>query len=446
MTRARAWLAARTPAQILGASLALFWIYCWPGFVGWDTLEHLLQARRGVYTDGHPPAIARLQWVCDLFVAGPLLMMLLQSFTLILGLYWLFRVRVVERTAAWIAAAIFLFPPISGVQALVAKDGLMAGSLMIAIALMANTKRARPVLVLLFLLGATLMRWNALAATFAPTLLLFRWRLDIPGVKRYAIAALAWVVVTGAAFKTNELLTDQEEHLWYWSYAYEDIAGTLQHLPDIDDATMLEMLDGVPLTAQDRLHERFREIYDPLNFYQLVRPPTALFLVPAADAERRAVYAAWKRIVLGNLREYLEYRVENFMVVMMLDRSRPSHSNVYVWLSVIAAPETIPLIDHDASFSRIGAVMRDASIWISLTPLYYTFIYFIGCVLVAVLGWRRVLDPAVALSGIGYQLQWFFLAATPDYRYSQWMVICGVVAGTLFVTRVWQSRASRRTG
>lgn len=429
------WLKRRSPTQILVAGLTLFWIYCWPGFVGWDTRAHLIDARTGHYSDGHPPAVAYLVHICEWFVAGPVLVMLIQSITLMLGLYMLLATRIAERGAAWLAVAIFLFPPISGVTALVAKDGLMAGSLMIGIALLArddNTRRHR--LALLFILFASLMRWNALAATFAPMILLFRWRPAMPRLKRYAIAALAWLAITGVAYETNELLTDETEYIWYWSSAYQDIAGTLQYMPDLDDATLEQLLDGVPLLEHENLHAKLKSIYNPTHYFHLMRDQGRLFRPAETQAERDAIAAAWKRIVLGNPSAYLRYRVDNFRYLLNVDRVQ-SFSNVYIWFTVLAAPETVAELEHDAYPSRIQGKLRAWSQWISLTPLYWLFPYFALCFLLLPLCYRNVLEASLLLSAIGYELAWFFLAQTTDYRYSQWMLICAVSTLTLFVAR-----------
>jgi hypothetical protein len=50
---------------------------------------------------------------------------------------------------------------------------------------------------------------------------------------------------------------------------------------------------------------------------------------------------------------------------------------------------------------------------------------------------RRRLDVAMLLSGIGSELQWYFLAPSPDMRYSQWMVLCSLIGLALVTTRRW---------
>jgi hypothetical protein len=438
----RGWLQRTSPRAILGGALGLFLVYSWPGFVGWDTREHFVQSRAGHYTDGHPPAIALLFRICEVFVAGPLLLLLVQAVSLLLGLYLIFTRRLAPRAAALAASAVYLFPYIAGVTGLVAKDCLMAGAIVLAIGLMLDDSPRRHRVALCLLFFASLMRWNALAATFAPMILLFRWNATLAGVRRHAVAIVAWLGVTFAAYAANELLTDEREYLWHWAYAYEDIAGTLEHVPDLDDATLGKLLEGVPLAQHENLHRRFHELYNPASHYHLMRDKGRIFSIPQSPAERDAVAAAWKKIVLGNPAAYLAYRVDNFRLLLAIDRP-PSFSNVYVWFNVIAAPEVISELGHDAAPGRIQAKLIEASIWISLTPLYFTFIYFGLCLLLVPLV-RERLELALILSAIGYELQWFFLAATADTRYSQWMAICTLTTAVLVTARLRAGRSRRR--
>lgn len=430
-----AWFRRRTPSQVLVAALAVFLIYSWPGFVGWDTRSHLLEERAMHISDAHPPAVAWLVRIVEIFVRGPAGVLLVQAVSLLAGLYMLFSTKMSRRAAAWCTAGVFLFPPIAGVQALIAKDCLMAGFLMIGIACLADDQRPRRrwwALVWIFL--GTLMRWNALSATFVPILLLFRWRPSTTGVKRYAIATGVWLAVTGMALKTDDLLADEHAHLWYWSNGYEDIAGTLEYIEPLDDAQMLAVLDGVPLVQRDHLHERFKALYSPSYYFQLMRNEGRIFNRPANDEERAAIARAWKRLVFGHPGAYLRYRIDNFRLLLQLDRPE-SFSNVYVWFTVIGAPETIPELDHDAGPSRLQQIMIPASMKISLTPVYYVFIYFALCFLLVPFAWRNALAMSTLLSAIGYELALFFLAATTDYRYSQWMILCSVVSLILVVAR-----------
>lgn len=431
------WFARRTPRQILLAALVFFLLYAWPGFVGWDTRSHLLEARALHFSDGHPPAVGWLTRIVEVFIRGPAGLLLIQAVTLLGGLYRTFATRLSPRASAWCAAAIFIFPPIAGVQALIAKDGLMAGFLLLGIADLAdNSAPRRRWWGLAWIFLASLMRWNALAATFAPVVLLFRWP-RVAGVKRYAIALAAWFAITVGAYELNQGLADEHEYIWYWSGAYQDIAGTLHYADHIDEAELREQLEGVPLLEHDNLQEQFSRLYSPHGFYGLMRDRGRILRPAENQAEREAIYRAWKRIVYGHLAAFLRSRLETFSLLIQLQRP-PTFTNVYVWFAVIGAPETVTELEHDAAGSRLQSILIPASMKISLTPIYYVFIYFALCFLLLPFAFRSPLVAATLLSAVGYQLAWFFLAASTDYRYSQWMIICSLVALLLVI-------ASRRT-
>lgn len=419
-----------TPRQIVVAGFALFLIYAWPGFVGWDTLTHFEQARAGVYTDGHPPGVARLFRIVELFIAGPAGILLLQSSCVLLGLHGIFKRRVSPRIAALVAVFVFLFPPIAGVTAYVVKDSLMAGFLLVGVALLVDARTRMQRLAIVFMLLANMMRWNALAATFAPVILLFRWSPTIAGWRRYAVAFAMWFGVTATALVGNEVLTDEPEYLWSGSHAYQDIAGTLQYMPDQTDAQMLELFAGLRLRYHDNLHQRFRDRYNSADYRHIAWHPDRLMEKPETATERDAAMRAWKATVLAHPAAYFRYRWDNYKLLTKLDRP-PSFSNVYVWFTVIAAPETVAALDHNATASRIQGVLRELSIKVSLTPIYFVFVYLGACFLMLALCWQRPLEAALCLSGIGYQLAWFFLAPTTDFRYSQWMIVCSVTAAAL---------------
>jgi hypothetical protein len=57
--------------------------------------------------------------------------------------------------------------------------------------------------------------------------------------------------------------------------------------------------------------------------------------------------------------------------------------------------------------------------------------------------WNKVVEASLLLSAIGYELAWFFLAATTDYRYSQWMLVCSLSALALLIAR-WRRRAATK--
>src|SRR3954470_14873666 len=80
-----------------------FLVYAYPGYMSADSLWQLNQARAANYNDWHPPMMAFMWRYLDKIVAGPILMLALQSMTFLIGLYVLLS-KVMSRRAAAITA------------------------------------------------------------------------------------------------------------------------------------------------------------------------------------------------------------------------------------------------------------------------------------------------------------------------------------------------------
>jgi hypothetical protein len=411
-----------TRRVILGVAVVWFLIYAYPGYIGWDTEAHLLQARAGIYTDAHPPVLPALWRICELFVHGPLLMMLIQGVSLLIGLDRLFRHLLPERIAAVCTACVFVFPPVAGVTAIVIKDAMMAGFLVLGVAALA-ARRPWPALAWLVIAGT--MRWNALTVTLP--LLVALWPLGATRVRRVAQAAGAWLAITAMSFAINASLVDVPGHIWYWTHAYEDIAGTIRWL-DVDEQQAHALVDGVPLHGDgSNLVERIHDSYDPADYRQLTFGSGHVFDKPTEDDERAAITAAWKRVVLDHPAAYLRYRWDNFRNLLRIDKQH-EFAHVYVWFTVIAVPQSKDRLIHDAFASRVQGVMQTCAVWLSNTPVYWPWIYFLIAI-AGLVAWRRETAIAALLaSGLMYECALFVLNPTGDFRYSQWMVLTVAIA------------------
>ena len=154
---------------ILIAGYLVFLLYAYPGFLSWDAMTQLAQARRDVYSDDHPPAMAVLWHVLEHVLRGPLPMFLLGSVPFVVATHRLFATRMTVRAAAVAATLVLWFPPVGSVLAAIYKDTLMASLLMAAVPLFTTRRNAAA---LALTCAATAMRYNALAATLPIVLLL----------------------------------------------------------------------------------------------------------------------------------------------------------------------------------------------------------------------------------------------------------------------------------
>jgi hypothetical protein len=424
-------LRAVTARQILVAGYLGFLIYAYPGYLSWDAMTQLAQARRDIYTDDHPPAMAVMWHVLEHLVHGPLPMLLVGSLPLVIGMHRLFATRMSARAAAVATTLVLWFPPVGTVTAAIYKDTLMASFLVAAVPLLVARRNAWG---LVLICAATAMRYNALAATLPLVVLLCdfglrRW-------KRYAVALVAWVGVTVGALVVNGALADRSEHYWYKTQALMDIADTLANARDYSDAELAQLLDGVKVTTPD-LQTHLRAIYKPVDFRHLDRGATQVFEPPEAQDERVAVARAWRRVIADNPGAYLRYRWDNFVMLLRLDHAVYDNAPITI---ALRWHEDFDEINHDLTAARVQDRLMEGLRMVSRTHLFDPYPYAILALVLVVLARRDRLAAAVLLSGLAYEAAYFLLAPTADFRYSQWMIACTCMGTVMIVARRrWRS-------
>jgi hypothetical protein len=323
------------------------------------------------------------------------------------------------------------FPPIGTVIAAIYKDTLMASLLVAGTALLLSERSRRHVWGLVLIGGATAMRYNAIAATLPIVVLLYQFRALV-GWRRYATAAIAWLAITAAAMGVNSVLADRAMHYWYRTHALMDIAGTLNYARDYSDDEVARLLDGVPLAHLDHVQDRLRAGYQPVDFRQLDRGPMQIFIPAQTDAERVAVARAWRDVIHDNPAAYLHYRWDNFVMLLRLDHRVYDNAPITF---VLRWHEEADFIGHDLEPGRVQRALLEANRLISRTRLFDPYPYVLLALVLLVFARRDRLIAALLLSGLAYEGAWFVLAPTADFRYSQWMITCTMVAAVMLVAR-----------
>src|SRR6187551_2782850 len=88
-SRMKSWSQRSLTEWLVVAGLSLFgflvvwWVYR-PGFMSWDSVVQLRQARAGAFTDDHPPIVALIWRSLDRLWPGPIGMLILFD-----GLFWI---------------------------------------------------------------------------------------------------------------------------------------------------------------------------------------------------------------------------------------------------------------------------------------------------------------------------------------------------------------------
>lgn len=427
-----------SPRTILAIGWLGLVLYAFPGHLSFDSVSQLLESRSGVYSNAHPPAMAAMWRFCELFVAGPVGMLFIQTLVFTAGAYILFRRRMSDRWAAVMTLLLLWFPVVSNTMSTIWKDSQMTSFLLLGVGLTVASRRRTRILGCLSFVLATAMRHNALAMTFPLVILLFEWEPGYRWWKRYAISIAAWVAITMSAQLLTKVLTDHERYLWHESLALCDIVGTMRELPeDLPDTEIRDMLAGTEIRPTDHLHHAMRKVADPTwaPVDVLWNAMDSFFVRPTTAEGRAAVTRAWKRVVLTHLPEYLAYRWGVFRQLLQLDDG-PYGSAAYIWFNDIQnLPKSAESIGHDAWPSRTQQLLYQGMLTIGESALFRVYVYALLALLLLPFCWRDRESFALIASGLTGEAALFVIAPTTDLRYSFWLLLVVILAAVLIVAR-----------
>jgi hypothetical protein len=410
---------------ILVAAWALAIAYAYPGLMSTDSVVQLLQARHAEpLGDWHPPLMAVMWRTIELLVRGPFGMLVLQTGTFLFGIDMILRRALSPRNAAIVAAVVLLAPPVLSPMAVIWKDCQMAGFLASGIGLVMSPRRGSRVVGCVLLAIATALRYNAIAATLPAVVLLFEWGWR--GWRRYALAAAVWLAITVAAMTTNKMLVEREDHVWHSSIALSDIVGTIRWAHDWQtDRELEELLAGTPLVVHQDILTRCRWWYNPYNYWSMIHGDRRIFDPPSTAEQRDAIASTWLHVVTAHPGAYLAHRWKVFRFLLS--------SNGGVWTGFVEIPGQDTTLGSVSTHSPLQTEWQDANTWLSTTLLFRPRFYLMLALALLCLA-RSRLAAGIVASGVCYELSYFFLAASPDFRYSHWLIVCTLV-GLVLVTQ-----------
>lgn len=424
-----------SPRQILTLGWLGAFLYAYPGYMSFDSIAQLQQARWDYFRDDHPPAMAALWQLVEVFVTGPAGMLVLQLTAFLAGTYLLLRTKLAPRTAAIAASLILIFPPVLNTMSVIWKDSQMAAYLVLGTAFLLSPRRGVRIGGLAFLALATAMRHNALAMTLPIVFVLFAWNDTHRWWKRYAIAFAAWIAITMSARVASNAMSDQTMYMWHRSLALLDIVGTLRYAEDIPDEKLREQLAGTRLRYERDLQQHTRDVIDPKASPtdQLWDTTNKFFLKPWTEEERAAVSRAWKTVVLAHPVAYAKYRWVVFSQLTQVDDT-PLGSPIYCWFTDIQDLwGSGQKVDHAAGPSWIQSQLQRAMFWLGDTPIFHVSLWLIVALLLIPFAVRDRLSLGLVGSALVSQATLFLLAPTVDVRYSFWLVVTTAISVVLVV-------------
>ena len=434
------------PRLILVIGGLVFLLYAYPGIMSIDSVDQLTEAREGFYTDPHPPVMAAIWRALDAIIAGPFLMLLLQSIAFLAGVYLVLTRVLARRSAAIAAVLVLLFPPVMCTMAFIWKDALMAGMLALAAGLVMQRCRWARVASLVCFAVATAVKYNAFAASFPLIVLLFEWTPGKRWLVRYALAAVAWLAITFSAMGVNELLVDQRMHFWHSTLAVYDIAGVINYERTMSDDELRRELAGTGLRIDHDIQPAMRRVYATRNLLKLVVGRQRIWdlptsgRIPAPEAQRDAVASAWWRMVTQHPRAYLQHRAGFFLSVTGV--SYGSFGAVPLRTISYRPADRLGLdlrpYDYQDTWSGLYRWLDDH------TPLFRQWLYLVVALLLLPLCRRNRGAAALLVSGLLVEASLFFIAPSTDYRYSHWTIVCTSVAFVMVCTRVREEMRTAR--
>ncbi|MBE7450090.1 MAG: hypothetical protein HS111_14660 [Kofleriaceae bacterium] len=439
-SRARQLTARIAPSHLLAAGWLFLFLYAFPGYMSTDSIDQLQQARSGVRTDWHPPLMAWLWGVLDRVVSGPVLMLVLQLTLFFAGIYRLLGRLLPARPAALATCAIALFPTVATTMAVIWKDSQMAAFLVAGAAAALSSSRRWRIVGWVLLGAAAAMRHNAPAAIL-PLAVFVVWQTSARRrLARLALGVAASLGLLVGATAVNHALTVERQHPWYGSLALMDLAGTTRYAGYKTDAELQHLLRDTGLVSPHDLHAHIVRVYSPRTWWWLTHGADRIWEPPPGKRERLAIRRAWLDLVRTEPVAYWKHRRRVFNELLGLTR-QPLWSPVYDKFA--EAPEQAAGVSHNHAHSTFQRRVGGALHALSRTPLFRVYWYLAAAVvLLAVAAWRRHgLAVVVLTSGLGYQLTYFFLAPSPDFRYSHWMITC--VVGTAVAAAAFALHARR---
>lgn len=423
-----------------------------PGFMSDDSAYQLSQARTGFISDWHPPAMA-LVWAMieQTGIKGGLGMLVLQSFLIWTGAYLVHRAYFRQgrgRTAA-VMFFILFFPPLLGIAGAIWKDNLMWGLLFIVIGGAGFVKtqdgeicRWRNWLLtaclVMFVLGAVLMRHNAIFAA-APLVLFIYCRLYNCARPQRVMLALASAIVTlvlvfALAGFVNNKISDRKDHAWL-SIPLFDTVGVLVRLPD--HAQRQALYERMPESLRRSENaDSLIPVYSPRYWANPILSPNppVRFNVPfdwVSDLDKDKMKTLWLSLPFEFPGQWMSHRLAVFAHLT-------GWTNDDLWCPVFMLTngysntlgKQVGWNPERTQLQRIigWAIYSLQSYWV-FRPWFYLMIASLVAGFAMLKFHEKHLAPLlISLSGIAHEVALFFFAPSADYRYSHYLVFCGIMA------------------
>lgn len=406
----------------------------YPGYLSFDSLEQLKQARSGMFTDWHPPLMSFIWYLFDRIMPGPVGMLLFHNLMFWSGLALFISQFINHKLLATIIIfSIGFSPPVIALLGTIWKDVGLASALLLAVALLCcaqqTGRKSYWLAALLPLFYGLSVRHNGVFAVFPLAIWTgflacnqlrgqFLWATQKPAVLAIVLGLLILMLLVVSSQIINRGLIQGRK-----TYVIQTLL-----LHDLAAISIAQDQLYIPTYASKGVNlEELRTIYTPREVVPLFCCNSAPHHLIMTNNEVNVLQLekAWLNAIASHPKSYLTHRIAVFKALLGIGQNTvclPFQSGI--------DPNSLGLIVRPSRLNRALAWrlerLHDSLLfrgWLYLTLL-------IGLLLVAALpGLRQNKAIVISLgsSGMLYALTYFFIAPTCDFRMYWWTVVVTLI-------------------
>ncbi|GGN04091.1 hypothetical protein GCM10009721_34360 [Terrabacter tumescens] len=404
----------------------------WPGYLSYDSLWQLQQARGDVaLSDWHPPAMSLLWRALTTVTGSEASLALGQSVALwsALGLIAFVVSRATSRLWTGLAVlAIGLFPPVLTITGVVWKDVQMALALLLAIALTAVVVYRRPsstpvrlvifAAAIILLAYATIVRKNAVFAIIPLLVLVTVVFWPARGWKRWVVTVVSFALAVAVPTALIEFVAKPTKTSQVTQIFIDDIINVVPS-KELAAADVRSDVRSKLVRAQEVCRAKDSVVNSYWTCYG--QGADGPFTAVANPGE---IQRLWMAEMPSHLPGYVQYRARLFVDLLFATRQPYQEGVLSNDLGInVAHPQA-----ERALASYVTGMRRDVPV------LFSGWFWLLVCLGIALVPgrhrWTWVVR-ACGWSGALYILGYAPVVPATDFRYVYWSVVAGTLGLTL---------------
>ncbi|MBI1761773.1 MAG: hypothetical protein HYR56_10095 [Acidobacteria bacterium] len=449
----RLWLFLTITTGVLFITFSFY-----PGYLSFDSIEQLNQARSGILNDWHPPLMSFIWHFLDRVAPGPASMLLFHNLLFWSGLA-LFISRLINRKllAMLLVFSIGFFPPVLALLGTIWKDVGLAASLMLASGLLYSAhqtgRKGYWATALLALFYGLSVRHNGIFAVFPLAIWaggiacgqwqsrcrLWQsqswWRRQKPVIAATLFGTLILVMLVILSQAVSLALIQGRKTYVFQTLLLHDLAAV---------SIAEEQMYIPPYARQGVSIEELKTIYSPREVVPLfccnAAPRHLVITNQGTDVAQ--LEKTWLSVIGSHLQDYLLHRVAVFKTLYSIGQS-----SVCLPFQKGIDPNQLGLSVRPSRLNRALAWRLERIQDSLLFRGWFYLVLLLALLAVAALPkFREHASTVFALgsSALLYALSYFFIAPTCDFRMYWWTVVVTLILPVPIFAKQLNSYLNRR--